>query len=40
MLTELASIVARNRRHLAEDLAGACALIVLLVGGLHLPLLL
>jgi len=39
MFSEVGSILARNRRHLAEDLAGAGALVLILLGGLHLPLL-
>ena len=39
MLDEVASVISRNRQTLGEDLAGAVALIVILLAGLHLPLL-
>ena len=40
MHTSIGSLIARNRQHLVADLAGALALITILVVGLHLPFLL
>ncbi len=36
MITELKSIVTRSADHLLEDLAGAAALILMLMAGLYL----
>ncbi|WP_201151309.1 hypothetical protein [Rhodovulum sulfidophilum] len=37
MLTELTSVLTRCRATLWQDAAGAAALMVLLIAGLHLP---
>ncbi len=37
MLTEMLNVVRRSRATLAQDMLGAAALIVLLVGSLYLP---
>ncbi|MEX5728912.1 hypothetical protein Ga0609869_002265 [Rhodovulum iodosum] len=37
MLTELKTVIARSQATLLQDAAGAAALMVMLVVGLHLP---
>ncbi|SDX50860.1 hypothetical protein [Roseicitreum antarcticum] len=39
MVKDLKSIIARNQATLAEDAVGICALMVILLVGLYLPLL-
>ncbi len=37
MITEIKAIVARSSGNLPQDIAGAAALVLMLVVGLHLP---
>jgi hypothetical protein len=37
MFSEIKSIFARSSNHLLQDFAGAAALVLMLVVGLHLP---